>query len=136
MLLSKIAAKAIAFIDAAVPDFQTLLNGIEAGTEVSIVDSSRDGIEQITAALASCKSIKSIHIVSHGSPGSIQLGSIWLNSDNLETYTQDLQKWSAALADDAEILLYGCAVAAGKREQLLCNKLVSRSEWMLQLQLI
>ena len=73
------------------------------------------GLEQITVALASRSGINSIHIISHGSPGSLQLGATKLSLTNLRTYAKQLQQWSAALADSAEILLYGCDVAAGEK---------------------
>ncbi|MEG4059133.1 MULTISPECIES: DUF4347 domain-containing protein [unclassified Microcoleus] len=106
---------AIAFLDSALPDGETLRNGIAAGTEVITLDGARDGLEQITAALASRSNIKSIHIISHGSPASLQLGAIDLNLINLKSYAKQLQRWSRSLADSAEILLYGCDVAAGEK---------------------
>ena len=67
---------AIAFLDSALDDRETLRNGIELGTEVITLDRVRDGVEQITEALASRSNIKSIHIISHGRPASLQLGAI------------------------------------------------------------
>ncbi|MEG3934495.1 esterase-like activity of phytase family protein, partial [Microcoleus sp. T3_B1] len=105
----------IAFLDSALPDSQTLHNGIAAGTEVITLDAARDGVEQITAALASRSNIKSIHIISHGRPASLLLGAIDLNLTNLKTYANQLQRWWRSLADSGEILLYGCEVAAGEK---------------------
>ena len=105
----------IAFLDSALPDGETLRNGIAAGAEVITLDRVRDGVEQITEALASRSNIKSIHIISHGSPASLQLGAIDLNLTNLKTYATQLQRWSRSLADSGEILLYGCEVAAGEK---------------------
>ncbi|NQE34158.1 Ig-like domain-containing protein [Microcoleus asticus] len=105
----------IAFLDSALPDRPTLRNGIAAGTEVITLDAARDGVEQITAALASRSNIKSIHIISHGRPASLLLGAIDLNLTNLKTYAKQLQRWSRSLAESGEILLYGCDVAAGEK---------------------
>ncbi|MEG4409168.1 esterase-like activity of phytase family protein, partial [Microcoleus sp. MON2_D5] len=105
----------IAFLDSALPDGETLRNGIAAGTEVITLDGARDGLEQITTALASRSNIKSIHILSHGRPASLLLGAIDLNLTNLKTYAKKLQLWSRSLADSGEILLYGCDVAAGEK---------------------
>ncbi|MEG4963768.1 esterase-like activity of phytase family protein, partial [Microcoleus sp. K4-C2] len=109
-----LVSTAIAFIDSALSDCQTLRNGIEPGTEVIILDATRDGVAQITAALANRSNIKSIHIISHGRPASLLLGAIDLNLTNLKTYAEQLQRWSRSLADSGEILLYGCDVAAGE----------------------
>lgn len=106
---------AIALIDTALDDRQTLHNGIAPGTEVISLNAARDGVEQITEAVGSRSGINSIHIISHGSPGSLQLGRTKLSLTNLRTYARQLQQWSAALAENAEILLYGCEVAAGEK---------------------
>ncbi|MBD1927824.1 DUF4347 domain-containing protein [Trichocoleus sp. FACHB-90] len=108
------ANKEIVFIDTTVKDYQSLIAGVKAGTEVVILDSARDGVAQITQVLAGRSNIASIHIVSHGSEGSLQLGSTQINSNNLEAYTNSLQQWANALTPDADILLYGCNVAGGE----------------------
>ncbi|MCL1468668.1 DUF4347 domain-containing protein, partial [Argonema galeatum] len=104
--------KALVFIDSTVPDYQGLAAAVEPGTEVIILDGTRDAIGQITEVLASRNGTNAVHIVSHGSPGSLHFGKTQLNSDNLHTYAPQLQQWQNALTDDAEILLYGCNVAA------------------------
>ncbi|WP_341734559.1 DUF4347 domain-containing protein, partial [Microcoleus sp. EPA2] len=109
-----LVATTIAFIDSALDDRQTLHNGIAPGTEVISLNRVRNGVEQITKALASRSGITSIHIISHGSPGSLQLGATKLSLTNLKSYAKQLQQWSTALVENAEILLYGCEVAAGE----------------------
>ncbi|WP_193199215.1 DUF4347 domain-containing protein [Nostoc sp. MG11] len=106
----------IVFIDTAVIDYQSLIAGIIPSSEVVILDNTQDAITQITEFLAArkSKSVQSVHIVSHGSEGSLQLGSTNVNLTNLDTYTNQLQKWRSALTDDADILLYGCDVASGE----------------------
>ncbi|MBD2682122.1 MULTISPECIES: DUF4347 domain-containing protein [Nostoc] len=101
----------IIFIDGAVIDYQSLIAGIQAGTSVVILDSNQDGIEQITQALQGGE-YQSVQIISHGSAGSIQLGSTQLNGNNLDYYSNQLQQWRNYLTDDADILLYGCNVAS------------------------
>ncbi|MEG4452993.1 DUF4347 domain-containing protein [Microcoleus sp. N9_A3] len=105
----------IVFIDAAVTDYQNLLDGVKSGVEAIILDSHRDGVEQISEVLANRTNIDSIHLVSHGEPGSLQLGKTRLSIDNLEAYSQQLQQWRRALTIDADILIYGCNVAAASR---------------------
>src|SRR4028119_796461 len=109
----------IVFIDAAVADYQNLLDGVKSGVEAIIIDAHRDGVEQISEVLANRTNIDSIHLVSHGEPGSLQLGKTRLSVDNLETYSQQLQQWRRALTIDADILIYGCNVAAASR---VCQK--------------
>ena len=117
----------IVFVDSAVEDWQSLAVGVKAGTEVILVDRARDGIEQIAEALQSRKGIESVHIISHGESGSLQLGQTSLNYDNLETYRDSLRRWFSSsvnsLQNRFEILLYGCNVAAGKKGEAFVQKL-------------
>jgi Domain of unknown function (DUF4347)/Bacterial Ig domain/RTX calcium-binding nonapeptide repeat (4 copies) len=110
-----LVSTAIAFIDSALLDLPTLRNGIAIGTEVITLDAGRDGVSQIAQALENRSNIKSIHIISHGRPASLQLGAIELNLTNLKIYAKQLQLWGRSLAENAEILLYGCEVAAGEK---------------------
>jgi hypothetical protein len=117
----------IVFVDSAVEDWQSLAVGLKAGTEIILVDRARDGIEQIAEALQSRKGIESVHIISHGESGSLQLGQTSLNSDNLETYRNSLKRWFSSsvnsLQNRFEILLYGCNVAAGEKGEAFVQKL-------------
>ncbi|MEG4932830.1 DUF4347 domain-containing protein, partial [Microcoleus sp. F8-C3] len=117
----------IVFVDSVVEDWQSLAAGVKPGTEVILVDRTRDGIEQIAEALQSRKDIESVHIISHGESGSLQLGQTIVNSDNLETYSDCLKRWFASsvnsLQNQFEILLYGCNVAAGKKGEAFVQKL-------------
>jgi hypothetical protein len=88
---------------------------VKLGVEAIVIDSHRDGVEQISEVLANRTNIDSIHLVSHGGPGSLQLGKTRLSVDNLEAYSQQLQQWRRALTIDADILIYGCNVAAASR---------------------
>lgn len=105
------------FIDSTVEDYQSLMAGVNAGTEVYLLDSTQDAIAQITNTLMGREGISSIHIVSHGEAGGIRLGSDWLNLKSLQTYASQLQSWGTALTEDADILLYGCNVAEGELGQ-------------------
>jgi hypothetical protein len=114
-LNTQVSGSAIAFIDRQVADYQSLIAGVKPGTEVVVLDGNRDAIDQITEILAIRTNIDSIHIISHGSPGSLQIGKTGFSLDNLETYSDRLQRWRSAFTDSADILIYGCNVASGPR---------------------
>src|SRR4028118_421435 len=111
MTPQKNASKLI-FIESNVEDYQSLISGISPNAEVIILDETLDGIEQITERLAIEQNIEAIHIISHGSPGAVQLGAYTLNSSNIENFAPGLKQWRKALTKGADILLYGCNVAA------------------------
>src|SRR4028119_1704859 len=109
--------KSIVFIGSDLYDYQSLAGGVLPGTETIILDKNRNGVEQITAKLqkiaAAGGTVDQVHIFSHGSSVSLQLGSATLSSDNLPHYENLLQGWRNALSQKADIVLYGCDVAAG-----------------------
>ncbi|MDZ8109036.1 MAG: DUF4347 domain-containing protein [Nostoc sp. DedQUE12a] len=102
----------IVFMDGTVIDYESLITGIQPNTSVVILDSTIDGIEQITQALQGGE-YQSVQIISHGSEGTVQLGATQLNANNLNSYAPQLQQWRNYLTEDADILLYGCNVASG-----------------------
>jgi hypothetical protein len=100
------------FIDLRVSDIDRLLAGLAGDIQVVILDSSQDGIVQIAEALAGAANLDSIHIISHGSSGTLYLGSTVLTEDNLNDYEDELALIGASLSDEGDILLYGCNVGA------------------------
>ena len=105
--------KSIVIIDPTIPDSQHIVQGIKPGTANYILESQPNAIEQITTILAQHTGIESLHIISHGSPGNLYLGTTELNSSNIENYSQQLRQWRNAFTPHASIILYGCNVAAG-----------------------
>jgi len=112
----------IIFVDSAVQDHQTLTNSAD-GAQVFILNENSSAIEQITQALANQSDIEAIHILSHGSPGSLNLGSDTINNQNLPQFSNKIQQWGKALTKNADILLYGCNVAAGDAGEEFISKL-------------
>jgi hypothetical protein len=105
----------IVILDPTIPDSHHIASGIKPGTASYILESQPDAIEQIATILAQHTGITALHIISHGDPGSLYLGTTELNSSNIENYTQQLQQWRNSLTDNADIILYGCNSAAGDR---------------------
>src|SRR5919199_1028294 len=117
--------KNVLFVDARVENSDSLTRGATADTFVFVLDSTRDGVEQITRILANCSDLDSVQIVSHGREARVQLGAIELCTDNLETYSHLLQQWGKALCERGDILLFGCSVAAGESGAAFVRRLSS-----------
>ncbi len=107
----------IVFIDSAVRDPQVIAGAAQAGSEIVMIDHNSDGLHQIAQYLAGRSGIGAIHIVSHGDTGTLELGSTAVTQSTLATHAGDLAVIKAALAQDADILLYGCDVAANSAGQ-------------------
>ncbi len=106
----------VVFVDTSVDDWETLVGDIDAASgkntlDVVLIDARRDGIDQISTALADRQAIDAIHIISHGSDGMLQLGTTQLDSTTLTARANQIQGWERALSSEADILLYGCDVA-------------------------
>jgi hypothetical protein len=101
-------------IDAGVADPDTLIAALPPGTAVLLLDPGRDGLEQIAAALQGRTGLTALHIVSHGAPGQIVLGSTLLGATTLAAHADALAALGAALAEHGDLLLYGCDVAVGE----------------------
>ncbi|MEG5042868.1 MULTISPECIES: DUF4347 domain-containing protein [unclassified Microcoleus] len=120
----------LVFIASNVEDYQSLITDISPKGEVIILDERLDGIEQITERLAIEQNIEAIHIISHGSPGAVHLGANTLNSSNIESFGPQLKQWRKALIPGADILLYGCNVAAVNQPwQIECAAIQTNSGW-------
>ncbi|MBE9134659.1 DUF4347 domain-containing protein, partial [Tychonema sp. LEGE 07196] len=108
------AKKSLVVVDSRVENYEQLIGGVKAGTEVFILSETGGAINQITEILRQRHNINSLHVVSHGREAAIAIGPAELNLDNLETYSNQLQQWRKSLSKSASILLYGCNIAAGK----------------------
>ncbi|MGK7890218.1 MAG: Ig-like domain-containing protein [Leptolyngbyaceae cyanobacterium] len=111
----------ILFIDAAVQDISTLTSNVKPGIQVHLLNSDHDGVEQITQILQTTASLPTtfqVHIVAHGSPGTLHLGNNELSLNTLDRYAQDLKSWFAPTlqlpnSSTPQLNLYACNVAAG-----------------------
>ena len=121
------APRQIVFVDSAVPDSEVLVNALSRSGEfegqVIYLDGNRNGVEQITEALANYHDLGAIHILSHGAGGSLLLGNTLLDVRTIQDYADQLRDWGGALAEEGDLLLYGCSVADGAAGASFLNDL-------------
>jgi Domain of unknown function (DUF4347)/Concanavalin A-like lectin/glucanases superfamily/Pectate lyase superfamily protein len=113
----------IIFVEADVKNYESLVQGASSEAEIFVLDPTRDGVEQISAVLDDRSQVSSLHIVSHGTVGNLHLGTADLNLNSLSQYKDKLTGWAGALTDSADILLYGCDVAASLQGSTLIQQL-------------
>ncbi len=104
----------IVIIDSGVEDVQILTQELSEHADIYILESDRDGVVQINEILNLNEDVDALHIFSHGSSGSVNLGNIKLSTDNFEKYGNLLQDWGDSLSPEGEIQFYGCHVGAGE----------------------
>jgi hypothetical protein len=115
--------KEAVFVDTAVAGYQTLVDGARAGLEIVLIDASQNGLQQIALWAQTHSQFDAIHILSHGSSGSLQLGSLTLSDSNLNSYTAELGRIGQALSEAGDILVYGCATGTDARGAVFVESL-------------
>ena len=130
----------IIFVDANVAEHHYFLNAIQPHTAVYLLPQSEDGIEYITQVLQQYptrgEAIAHIHIIAHGFPGGLYLGSSELTLTTLKHYETDLTQWfsdyhcqnpissnPSFVSAPPQLFLYGCHVAAGDAGEEFLNQL-------------
>jgi len=93
-------------------DFSDLFDLNDPHFEVLILNEQLSGVDQITEHLLRSKELYSaVHVVAHGSDGELELGKDSVTQTNLSVFQADLQKWSGALSEQADLLIYACELA-------------------------
>ena len=115
-------AKTIVFIDANVPDLAVLEAAIADTSEIVVLDPAKDGLDQVAAYLADRHDLDAIHIISHGEPGKLHLGSSTYDAATLKAFDAELGQIGASLQQGGDILIYGCDVAKGASGDAFVHK--------------
>ena len=115
-------ASEILFVDGNIPEFESFFEQIQehfsGRNDVQIVAlTGSDGVQQITQTLAGQSNIRAVHIVSHGADGQVNLGDTTLNAGNLSGYASEIASWSQSLSENADLMFYGCDLAASEAGQ-------------------
>ncbi|WP_185878872.1 cadherin-like domain-containing protein [Variovorax sp. MHTC-1] len=99
-------------VDQNIENWQQLAAAVPPGAELIVLDSGSSGVQQLADALQGRSGITALHILSHGSTGEITLGNEQVNLAGLDRSADAWRTIGASLSADADILLYGCDVAA------------------------
>ena len=115
-------ARTVVFIDANVPDLAVLEAAIADTSEIVVLDLAKDGLDQMASYLADRHDLDAIHIISHGEPGKLHLGSSTYDAATLKAFDAELGRIGAALHQGGDILIYGCDVAKGAEGDAFLHK--------------
>ena len=104
----------IFFIDTGVSNYEDLISEISPTASIYLIDTTTDGVEQISNLLANHSHVDAIHIITHSEKGKLNLGSAILTTDSMTgKYANELAQIGDALAERGDILIYGGDFAAG-----------------------
>jgi len=116
------AVREIAFVDSRVVG-QDALTVQRDGMLVVVLDANQDGIAQISETLAQHQGLSAVHLLAHGDPGEMFLGSTVLDANAIAQGR--IASWGASLGQSGDLLLYGCSVAEGELGIGFAQKLAS-----------
>ena len=123
----------VVFLAANTPDLDALLADLRNESDPNreftaiLLDLDRSGIDQITAALSNLQNVAAVHIVSHGSEGRVELGNEILDISTVSNHLSAIESWGNALTSDADILIYGCDLAAANSGRALMQFIADAS---------
>lgn len=114
-------------VDSATPDADKLLQELRSDSsvqyQVHFLNGERGGVAQISEILQQYSHVDAMHVIGHGAAGVLQLGSDTVHNGNLAQHQSEFENWRLALAADADILFYGCDLAADESGRILLNAL-------------
>ncbi|WP_306606647.1 ELWxxDGT repeat protein, partial [Azonexus sp.] len=112
-------------IDSQLPDLATLQAGLPGDAEVHLLSPLQDGLTQLSEILDGRSDIASLHLITHGAPGQLFIGNSSVDREILRNSRAEMEAISNAMAEDGELLIYGCEVAAGREGRLFVDALMA-----------
>ncbi|WP_256351587.1 Ig-like domain-containing protein [Pseudomonas gingeri] len=110
-----VPGQSVVFVDSRVKDFDSLLKGAAPGTQIVVLDASKDGLQQIADYLGSHQGVSTVEIIAHGNSGDLWLGNTYLSSDNVAARADVLAQIGSEMNVGGDILIYACNTAAGDK---------------------
>jgi|GEM_PF-2294659 len=98
----------LAVVDTSVEDHEALAR---AAREEGLVVVNVSSAEEVTAAVSEHSNLAAVHVLSHGTVGTVQIGNDTLTRETLDQYGELTGTIESSLAPDGDLLLYGCRVA-------------------------
>ena len=104
-------SNAILFIDEQVENCAQLADEFSSH-DVHILRAGRSGLAQMAEVLAGRAGLDALHVLSHGAPAAIQLGTDVISPASLADDLQTLKAVGGALRPQGDILFYACEAGA------------------------
>ncbi|WAL60909.1 FG-GAP-like repeat-containing protein [Thermocoleostomius sinensis] len=114
-LLDSSQSSSIVVVDAALPDYPSLINDLASHHEVIVLHPHQNGITHLARLLAD-RTVSVLHLFCHGAPGCLFLGNAQLTGNTLDRAAVWVRQWlgqQKAKHRAPSLLLYGCQVGKG-----------------------
>jgi len=116
-------ASEMVFIDPSVQDAEIIVAQLPQGAEVVRLSPGMDAVAQISAHLVKKRDLSAIRIISHGNPGHFVLNGKRIDGYFLRDHEDRISAWGRALAENGDILVYACNLAASHEGQTLVQQI-------------
>jgi len=103
----------VLFVDRAVDDLDTILNGLRPEVEVVVLDGDRRAARQMAQVLEHRRDLDAIHLIAHGAPGRVSFQSGDWTIDSLGRDAADMAVIGRALREGGDLRLWSCETARG-----------------------
>ncbi|MBV6631926.1 MAG: DUF4347 domain-containing protein [Alphaproteobacteria bacterium] len=114
------SVKELIVIDSAAPDKHLFYAQQSADVAIVEIPAGSDGLAELDRILGDYSGLESLHVVSHGEAGAIQLGDTLVDAAALQANGGLLANLDAAMVDGGDVFLYGCEVGGdGSGQELL-----------------
>lgn len=100
------AAREVAFVDTAAPDFDALLAVLSQACEVVVVRPGGDVLAQLVDALAARPAMDTIHVFAHGLAGNFRFGGAPMDEEAFERLAHHLRAEAFGPGVCSRLLLY------------------------------
>lgn len=106
-------SKHLVVLDTNVDGWRELARGLEQDARLILIAPHENGLAKLVEALEEQHELASTHLLGHGEPGRMQLGTATLDTATLEHHPELFARIGQALRPDGQLLLYGCRLGAG-----------------------
>ena len=107
-------ARALVVVDSSIENYEALIADLDPATEILLLDTDEDGLQQIADYVEGRDDISAIHILAHGDDAEMRLGTTEINAANVGDFEEILGRIGESLTSSGDILIYGCNVAEGE----------------------
>ncbi|MEZ5657478.1 MAG: DUF4347 domain-containing protein [Burkholderiaceae bacterium] len=122
------SGRELVVVDTSIADHEQLVADFQAQQDAGrefiflLIEPGEDGLQAIEQAVQQPTApFDAIHIVSHGDNGAFRLGSTLVDPGVLAERASVISQWGAGLGADADILIYGCDLAASDSGRALMD---------------
>ena len=99
-------SREIAFVDAAAPDLDALVEVVGQTCEVVVLGTTADALAQMEEALSTRHDMDTVHVFAHGAPGAVWLGNTAMDEEVLARLGGRLRADGHGLSATGRLVLY------------------------------